>query len=100
MAHARTTDPQTSHEAAQRVEKTNLTQFYIWLALKRPATDVELVERYNNDRNAPRASESGIRSRRAELVEAGMVEDSGQRVKLPSGRNAIVWQRTAEVEGC
>jgi hypothetical protein len=100
MAHARTTDPQTSHEAAAKVKDTNLTQFYIWLALKRPATDVELVERYNNDRQAPRASESGIRSRRAELVEMGMVEDSGLRQKLASGRNAIVWKRTEVVEGC
>ena len=100
MAHARTTDPQTSHEAAASIEKTNLTQFYIWLALKRPATDVELLERYRNDRNAPQASDSGIRSRRSELVEAGMVEDSGLRQKLPSGRNAIVWKRTEPVAGC
>jgi hypothetical protein len=100
MALARTTDPQTSHEAAASVDNVSQTQYYIWLALRRPATDTELVERYNNTARAPRASESGIRSRRAELVELGMVEDSGLRQKLPSGRNAIVWKRTIEVEGC
>jgi hypothetical protein len=93
MPHARHTDPHTSHEASRSVGNITATQEYILKALTRPATDVDLVERYQNLRNAPRASESGIRSRRSELVAAGLVKDSGARVRLASGRNAIVWQR-------
>lgn len=92
MAYARKTDPTTSHMAAASVQDITATQEYILKALKRPATDVDLVERYNNLKTAPRASESGIRSRRAELVALGLVKDSGARVKLQSGRHAIVWQ--------
>ena len=92
MAYARKTDPQTSHSAAKSVKDVTTTQAFILKALKRPATDVDLVERYNNLKNAPRASESGIRSRRAELVALGKVVDTGKRVKLESGRHAIVWQ--------
>lgn len=92
MAYARKTDPTTSHMAAASVQDITATQEYILKALKRPATDVDLVERYNNLKTAPRASESGIRSRRAELVALGLVKDSGLRVVLASGRKAIVWQ--------
>lgn len=35
-------------------------------------------------------SSSGVRSRRAELVDAGLVE-AVDTVKMPSGRNATVW---------
>jgi hypothetical protein len=51
------------------------------------------VAAYNNMRTAPRASESGIRSRRAELVDRGLVVDTGRRIRLESGRYAIVWGR-------
>jgi hypothetical protein len=43
---------------------------------------------------APMASPSGIRSRRAELVDLELVEDSGERRLLSTGRRAIVWQIT------
>lgn len=39
----------------------------------------------------PRASESGIRTRRSELVKRGMIVDTGKRVTLDSGRQAKVW---------
>lgn len=92
MASARNTDPSTSHEAAQLVKNITETQEFILKALKRPATDVDLVERYRNYKKAPYASESGIRSRRAELVRQGLVVDTGKRARLDSGRNAIVWK--------
>jgi hypothetical protein len=92
MAHARKTDPITSHEAADSVKDPTATQEAILKALKRPATDVALVERYRNLKNAPRASESGIRSRRAELVKRGLVVDTGLRAVLDSGRKAIIWK--------
>jgi hypothetical protein len=93
MALARNTDPATSHAAAESVRNITETQEYILRALTRPRTDVELVEAYQNYKTAPRASESGIRSRRAELVSRGLVIDTGDRVKLPSGRLAAVWAK-------
>jgi hypothetical protein len=92
MPHARHTDPSTSHSAAESVENLTMTQEYILVSLVRPGTDVDLIQRYNNSKHAPRASESGIRSRRAELVKLGLVQDTGLRTRLASGRQAIVWQ--------
>lgn len=94
MAKARKTDPVTSHLAAESVKDVTATQEYVLKALRRSRTDVELVEAYRALRTAPRASESGIRSRRAELVRKGMVVDTGRRVRLGSGRYAIVWGRS------
>lgn len=95
MAHARTTDPQTSHEAAASVQNENTIRHWVLKLLDRPRTDVELVEVYRKMKYAPRASESGIRSRRAELVADGLVQDTGERKKLESGRHAIVWVANA-----
>lgn len=94
MARARNTDPLTSHLAGASVGDVTKTQQYILRALRRSRTDVELVEAYNSLKTAPRASESGIRSRRAELVRKGLVMDTGRRVRLDSGRYAIVWGRS------
>lgn len=93
-AKARKTDPATSHEAAATVVNITDTQKVILHLLKRPMTDVELVQTFYKSvrRDKLWASESGIRSRRSELVRAGKVVDSGAREKLPSGRNAIVWK--------
>lgn len=94
MPHARLTDPGTSHEAADSVGNLTETKKAIFYILKYPRTDAELIDSYNTlvQRNeAPRASESGIRSRRAELVDDGLVMDTGHRAKSPSGRNMIVW---------
>jgi hypothetical protein len=87
------TDPGTSFQAASSVENVTTTQGFILRVLRKKALcDVDLINAYRAYKTAPVASESGIRSRRAELVEQGLVEDSGRRVKLASGRNAIVWQ--------
>lgn len=96
MPFARHTDPQTSHEAAQSINPVALTatKQAILKALNRPRTDVDLLSAYKSLHGAPVASESGIRSRRAELVAAGLIVDTGERAKLPSGRNAIVWARS------
>ena len=94
MPHARLTDPGTSHEAAQSVDNMTETKKAIFYLLKYPMTDAMLIQSYGmlvNIKQAPRASESGIRSRRAELVEDGLVMDTGNRLKSPSGRNMIVW---------
>lgn len=97
MPNARRTDPKTSHDAAKSVKGITATKAYILRALKKRArTDVQLLEAYRNYKTAPLASESGIRTRRAELVDMGMIADSGRRAVLPSGRKAIVWDITSK----
>lgn len=92
-AYARATDPQTSHEAAQSVKRIGETHRLILQVLQTAMTDTELVHQIHQNYGLV-ASESGIRSRRAELVAQGYVEDTGARVKLASGRNSIVWVRS------
>lgn len=91
MPNARRTDPQTSHDAAATVENVTITQRFVLQALTKPRTDPELIEAYRQLKKAPPASESGIRTRRAELVDKGLVLDSGARTLTPFGRKAIVW---------
>jgi hypothetical protein len=100
MPKARNRDPQTSFDAAnsisqERVTETQRAIYYLLLASSEGSTDVEGWRFYQlamAKEVAPYASESGYRSRRAELVNLGLVEDTGERVKLPSGRKAIVWK--------
>lgn len=93
MPSTRYTDPQTSHDAANSVENLTVVKQHILKILKRPRTDVELLEAYRNLKTAPRASDSGLRTRRSELVDLGLVIDSGMRKQLESGRFAVVWER-------
>jgi len=96
--HARVTDPSTSHEAAESSspEHTSKTQLAIMAILRyEPMTDLEIERAYRDLEDfgdVPRASESGIRSRRAELVLKGLVEASGEYRPTPSGRKSIVWK--------
>jgi hypothetical protein len=60
-------------------------------------TDTKLVELYGlgtEEGECPKQSPSGIRTRRSELVEEGIVKDSGRLETLPSNRKAIVWELT------
>lgn len=95
MPNARLTDPETSWEAAKSVGNLASTRAAIIDILTRtPMTDLQLVREFGKAVLAglvEPASESGIRSRRAELVKLGRVIDTGQREVLPSGRKAIVW---------
>ena len=92
MPNARTSDPHPSREAAASVSNvTETQQVIISLLTVESMTDEMLVTAYQSTLFAPQASESGIRSRRAELVRRGAVVDTGARRKLQSGRNAIVW---------
>lgn len=96
MPHARKTDPQTSHDAAESVVDISKTQFIIRALLSKPATDEELIARYraiepNSQGVVPRASDSGIRSRRAELHKLGQVVPVGYST-TKSGRKSIVWE--------
>jgi hypothetical protein len=93
MANARKTDPATSHEAAQSVsdDTITLTQKFILKALKKPLTDEQLIVAFRKYKTAPLASESGIRSRRAELARRYLLMIVGES-KTASGRRAYVWQ--------
>lgn len=96
MPHARKTDPQTSHDAAKSVKDINNTKKAILSLLRKHQSDMQLVANYTKlvrQKKAPRASESGIRSRRAELVKAGLVKDTGKRDVSASNRQMIVWGR-------
>ena len=95
-ARARKTDPSTSHEAAKKVTNTARVQNIILSILRArgPLTDPQIAEQYYNrvaDGSAPLASESGLRTRRAELVKKGLVHPTGGREKLYTGRTATVW---------
>jgi hypothetical protein len=94
-ALARTTDPDTSHEAAASVTNSAKVQAAILdLLSHRPFTDDELSRLLAYRMTV---SPSGLRTRRAELVRLGKVVDSGERVRLRSGRRAIVWALSEDV---
>lgn len=91
-AHARNTDPDTSHEAAEaiapRIAQVQAAVLrFAALCGGRGFTDLDL--------NAHFASGSSTyRSRRAELVGLGLVEDSGIRTGNGKGRKHALWRIT------
>lgn len=98
-ARARRTDPETSHAAAQSVD-VNPNQQGILTVFRRykTMTDQEMVSHYDNARlfenwgkRLPQQSESGMRTRRAELVKKGVIEWNGHKKVLDTGRQARVW---------
>ena len=90
MPHARTTDPETSHEAAESVTNITPLKQEILQRLMTPMTDNDLIALLRNSSRLI-VTESGVRSRRSELVQAGLVKDTGKRERLNTGRSAIVW---------
>lgn len=91
MPFARTTDPETSHEAANSVTNISPLKREILQRLMTPMTDADLIRTLKIYSDLI-VTDSGVRSRRAELVQAGLVKDTGARVKLETGRSAIVWR--------
>jgi hypothetical protein len=99
-SRARSTDPETSHDAAASIDHLRDRQMSVLTVLWDwgPMTDTDLVERYEGlarEELIPRQAPSGIRTRRKELVDLGLVSNSGARQKLASGRWAIVWRAVA-----
>lgn len=99
---ARNTDPTTSKAAADSVAVTDATatQLAILAILDTygASTDEQIAEAYDvltSRRQAPRVSPSGLRTRRAELVTAGLVVDSGVKGTTRAGRSCIVWTKAA-----
>lgn len=100
-AVARTSDPWTSHAAARSIteeqlrdsQRAVLDAFRQYGALHHEAL-IELYEyaRVNDGKPWPRQSESGLRTRTKELRDAGFIEDTGETIRLPSGRQSKVWR--------
>lgn len=91
---ARRSDPETSHRAAAAVQNLSETKQYILnLLAEQPSTDFEIQDRWA-DAGLPIISPSGLRTRRAELVEEGLLVDSGQTRLGPTGRAFTVWTTT------
>lgn len=94
-AHARRGDPDTSHEAAEEVTPAlrDLQALVLAYAVRRGAsgfTDPEMNEDFGSHL-------STYRTRRAELVGMGMVEDSGERLQVGGkGRKHAIWRVTAK----
>lgn len=87
---ARATDPSTSHDPADSVENVLNVQHGILNVIARwgPKTDEDIAHLYKG----PKASPSGLRTRRKELVAAGILRDSGRKQRLASGRSGIRWE--------
>lgn len=90
VAHARTTDPETSHEAAETVDVRTSQAEVLRLLELGPATDEELAGRAY--RKGVRMSPSGLRSRRAELVDKGLAEHTGEHKLTKAKRRTRVWR--------
>jgi hypothetical protein len=94
IVRARDTDPETSHAAAASVKSgTVLTvreQIVSVLKDYGPSTDEQIRLRLR-DRGVI-TSESGARTRRSELVKAGLVLDSGARSLTRANRKTIKWR--------
>lgn len=108
-AHARATDPGTSHAAARSVGDLRETQAAVLALFDRlgPMTDEVAAAMYETAAQGgiaemrdllpiPRQSPSGLRTRRDELVNLGYLMDTGDRQSLSTGRKGIVWGRTAQ----
>lgn len=90
MAVARKTDPQTSHDAADSVVEVTDTQYKIWSLLRKPMSDEALVLAFRA--RGWFGSDSGIRSRRKDLVDLGVVVAKSY-ATTRAGRRTIVWGR-------
>jgi hypothetical protein len=95
-ARARSSDPETSHAAAASVRDLTAKQQAVLDCLScaaAPVTDQELAllyEALRHDEQWPEQSPSGLRTRRAELVDRGVVASVGRK-RLDTGRLGRTW---------
>ena len=99
-AAARRTDPDTSHAAAASVKDLTGKQAAVLRIVRLltdrtgGATDEQIAAAYQTDlpwEALPVQSDSGLRTRRCELVRRGLVADSGERRLNAAGRKCAVW---------
>lgn len=93
VAHARHGDPVTSHRAAASVTELTAKQEAVLRVFNnyKRLTDEQLATIYSTLPDFPAQSESGLRTRRSELVTRGKVKDSGERGLTAMGRQCIIW---------
>lgn len=95
-ARARNTDPATSHEAAATVQPKASTrirdEILRTLFHLGPMTDEQIAEHLS----WLNASPSGLRTRRAELVAAGLIEQDSADGRTSSGRRCAVWRHAKQ----
>lgn len=96
-AAARGSDPDTSHEAARSIDRLNTRRLEVLRVLDRPMTDMRLVAAYAEQTfgevpTVHAQSQSGIRSRRSELVQLGLVAHVDT-IRIGSRRHRV-WART------
>ena len=91
-AVARSTDPETSWEAAIKVTNIRESQAKIWSILAKVGamTDEGILEAMI--KRGWLISPSGCRTRRHELCELGLVEHSGNYSKTIMGNRSRVWR--------
>lgn len=94
QAHARRTDRPTSVAAAASVSNFTAVETAILETLSEygPMRDEKLIEKFREYCPSVRASDSGIRSRRADLVRLGQIRATEKREKTKSGRDSVVWE--------
>lgn len=95
QAVARRSDPDTSHQAAATVRSITARQAAILKLIRTygPVSDQSIIALYTSGirvDDRPAQSESGIRTRRSELVDLGLVEASGYG-RTRSGRRCRLW---------
>lgn len=94
MATARSTDPITSHEAAESITyetATRIQQNILDLFARYKTLDDKTLLTYYRRFYGWASAESSVRTRRHELVEAGLIKNSGLKMKQDNGRRAILW---------
>lgn len=93
---AHTDDPVASHEAAAAVgDQGALKHAILVLLTTGPSAAFELIDRYAEvaDRlDWPAVQPHSVARRLSELHRDGLVEDTGERIPSPWGRNATVWR--------
>ena len=93
VAVARNSDPDTSWEAADSITEIPRRQAEVLQIIEMlgPICDYDLQLAHRMVDGLMPQSPSGLRTRRSELVALGLVVDTGDRKRLPSGRRAILW---------
>lgn len=99
---ARPSDPATSHAAARAIDNLTAHQAAVLRVLRvtgRPMTDDDIAEHYarwiaSGNKELPEQTASSLRTRRSELVDKGLVKDSGQRAPMRTGRPGTAWSAT------
>lgn len=92
-AHARGSDPETSHEAAaaQDPEKLRDSQREVLTLFEQHGPMIDLTMMACAERAGIKQSPSGLRTRRHELKEKGLLRHSG-RYEVVGKRRHIIWE--------